>query len=367
MFKTSHFYALVCLLMGARLISMAMYPLVDTSEPRYAEVARLMLETNDWITPWFSPNVPFWGKPPLSFWAQAFSFKLFGINEFAVRLPSWLALVATTFLVYKMARDLYENERGTKTAQISALIFCSCTLVFVASGAVLTDPFLVLATTWAMVAYALARNRPHWVWQYGFFVALGLGLLSKGPLVGVIVGGPILAGLAFHKDARQSFKNMPWFSGTALMLLVSLPWYITAELKTPGFLNYFLLGEHFYRFVNPGWAGDLYGVAHKEPKGKIWIDFLAGAAPWSFVAIFFFMRIFNYSHTPTNSGGDKATALSMLTTPLRNPTQFYLLSWALFTPIFFTVSGNILWTYVLPALPAFSIWSWRNETIQLKD
>jgi 4-amino-4-deoxy-L-arabinose transferase-like glycosyltransferase len=353
MLKTSHFYALLCLLMGARLISMAIYPLVDTSEPRYAEVARLMLETNDWITPWFSPNVPFWGKPPLSFWAQAFSFKLFGISEFAVRLPSWLATLATTWLVYKLASAQFGKTQGTKTAQIAALIFCSCTLVFVASGAVLTDPFLALATTWAMAAYALAQTSRHWVWRYGFFVALGIGLLSKGPLVGVIVGGPILVGLAFHKEARRSFKHMPWFSGTALMLLVSLPWYIIAELKTPGFLNYFLLGEHFYRFIDPGWAGDLYGVAHKEPKGKIWIDFIAGAAPWSFVALFFVVRAFRNNFN--KALGSKSSSLSNLAADLRNPQQFYLLSWALFTPVFFTVSGNILWTYVLPALPAFAI------------
>ena len=67
-------------LLLVRIIAMAVVPLADTTEPRYAEIARLMLTTNDWITPWFEPGVPFWGKPPLSFWAQALSFKLFGIN-----------------------------------------------------------------------------------------------------------------------------------------------------------------------------------------------------------------------------------------------------------------------------------------------
>jgi 4-amino-4-deoxy-L-arabinose transferase-like glycosyltransferase len=77
--------------LAARLGLSALLPFADTTEPRYAEMARIMAETGDWITPWFDYGVPFWGKPPLSFWTQALSFKLFGVSEFAGRLPSWLA------------------------------------------------------------------------------------------------------------------------------------------------------------------------------------------------------------------------------------------------------------------------------------
>ena len=76
-----------------RLLSLGMYPLMDTSEARYGEMVRLMVETNDWITPYFDYDVPFWGKPPLFIWMSAISFKLFGINEFAARLPSLLTRV----------------------------------------------------------------------------------------------------------------------------------------------------------------------------------------------------------------------------------------------------------------------------------
>lgn len=340
MFKTIHFYALIGLLLGSRLMSMAFFPFMGTSEPRYAEIARLMLLTNDWITPWFSPDVPFWGKPPFSFWAQALSFKLLGINEFAVRLPSWLATLISVGLIYKWA----STQFGDRVGQVSALIFGSCTLVFVGSGAVITDPYFALATTWAMVSYAMAQSNPHWVWRYGFFAALALGLLTKGPLVGVLVAGPLLAGLIWLKQTRHGFRAMPWFRGFILMLLLSLPWYILAELKTPGFLNYFLVGEHFYRFVDPGWSGDLYGSAHREPKGRVWIDLLTAALPWSLVALAVLLR--KLSH----HCGHKRILRN-----LRDPVQLYLISWALFTPLFFTFSGNILWTYVLPALPAFSI------------
>lgn len=340
MLKPKLFYTLMTLLMGMRLISMVFFPLVETSEPRYAETARLMVVTNDWITPWFSANVPFWGKPPFAFWMQALSFKWLGFNEFAVRLPAWLATLISAALVYKLASARFGGLAG----QVAALIFCSCTLVFVTSGAVITDPFFALATTWAMVAYGLAQSQPHGVWRYGFFVALALGLLTKGPLVGVLVAGPLLAGLICFKADRQDFKTMPWVSGFILMLLLSLPWYILAELKTPGFLNYFLVGEHFYRFIDPGWTGDLYGTAHREPKGKIWLDYVIAALPWSLVALPLLIKKFSH-----RVGQDQ------IKNNFQNPTLFYLISWALFTPLFFTFSGNILWTYIWPALPAFSI------------
>lgn len=340
MFKPIHFYALIGLLLGSRLISMVFFPLIETSEPRYAEIARLMTVTNDWITPWFAPNVPFWGKPPFSFWTQALSFKMFGINEFAVRLPSWFATLISVGLIYKLASTHF----GHRVGQGAALIYSSCVLVFIASGAVITDPFFALATTWAMVSYVMAQTNPHWVWRYGFFAALALGLLTKGPLAGVLVAAPIFAGLLWLKQTRAGFKAMPWFSGCILMLILSLPWYILAELKTPGFLNYFFVGEHFYRFVNPGWSGDLYGTAHRQPKGRIWIEFVIAAFPWSFVALSIFL-----------SKAGKYPWFERIKANLRDPIQFYLIAWTLFTPIFFTFSGNILWTYILPALPAFSI------------
>lgn len=340
MFKFINFYTFIGLLLGARLISMAFFPMVETSEPRYAEIARLMIVTNDWITPWFSPEVPFWGKPPFAFWAQALSFKLFGMNEFAVRLPSWFATLISGGLIYKLA----STQFGRRVGQGSVLIFASCTLVFIASGAVITDPFFALATTWAMVSYVMAQLHPHWSWRYGFFAALALGLLTKGPLAVVLVAGPLFAGFVWLKQTRPGFNAMPWFSGFIFMLLLALPWYALAELKTPGFLNYFLVGEHFYRFVDPGWSGDLYGTAHREPKGKIWVDFIIAALPWSLVALFVLLR---KARTPFR--------FERIRTNLRDPIQFYLISWTLFTLLFFTLSGNILWTYVLPALPAFSI------------
>lgn len=340
MWRLRHVVWLLALLMALRLLGMAVMPLTGTSEPRYAEMARLMAETGDWITPWFTPEQPFWGKPPFSFWVQALAFKLLGVTEFAVRLPSWLATLGSMGLIFVYARSHF----GVQVAAWALGVYASCALVFIAAGAVLTDPFLALATTWAMVALAMSAKAPSWYWRYGFFVALALGLLAKGPLIGVLVAGPMLPLMLFYPSLRSTVLRLPWFTGGALMLLLSLPWYVLAELKTPGFLNYFLVGEHFLRFIDSGWAGDLYGVAHKRVKGAIWLDVVVASFPWGLLALGLVLRRVM-----------QPAQRALLWQKRQDPQTAYLLAWALFTPMFFTLSGNILWTYVLPALAAFSV------------
>ena len=88
-----------------RLATLGAYPLPDPSESRYAEMARKMLETGNWLVPQFDYGTPFWGKPPLSFWLTAVSMKVFGVNEFAARLPSALMMIGCGVLVHALAHS----------------------------------------------------------------------------------------------------------------------------------------------------------------------------------------------------------------------------------------------------------------------
>lgn len=344
------------------LISMMIIPLYDTSEPRYAEVARMMAQSGDWITPWFSPGVPFWGKPPLSFWAQAISMKVFGINEFAVRLPSWLCLLLSNGVLLAGLRTL----RGSRVALWATIIYSTCTLVYISSGAVLTDPFLALGTTLSMVSFAvvvsdskLATNhadyrygkltRPQMkgralLWRYGFFLGLAIGLLAKGPLVLVLSFAPIVVWYVVNRKFVKITQVLPWGKGLVLVFLLSLPWYVAAEIKTPGFLDYFIVGEHFRRFLDAGWKGDLYGTAHRQAYGTIWLYWLQASFPWgvlTLAAMLGALRSMSLRQAMKAVGSDSLSS--------------YWLASALFTPLFFTMSANILWTYVLPSLAGFSV------------
>jgi len=260
----------------ARLYSMAVMPLVDTSEPRYAEIARLMAESGDWITPWFEPGVPFWGKPPLSFWSQALGILMLGGSEFAVRFPSFVAMAALAALLYRAADIL----AGRASARLATLVLASMLLPLAAAGAVLTDSFFALGVSYSMLAFLVAPTRSTLFWRYGFFVGLAIGLLSKGPLTFVLIGIAIVPWIAVHRQRLLYVTALPWFKGMLVTLALTVPWYVYAEAKTPGFLQYFLVGEHFLRFLDAGWKGDLYGTAHERPLGSIWAEWLLASFPW---------------------------------------------------------------------------------------
>lgn len=323
-------------LLAVRLVMMAMIPLMDTSEPRYAEIARTMLTTGDWITPWFEPGIPFWGKPPLSFWGQAVAMQLGGVNELTVRMPSLLATVFTLVLLYQFAQQMLDKS----TARLTVLMCASAVLMWVDAGAVITDPFLTLGVTLSVVAFAMAQSQPGASWRYGFFVGLAIGLLAKGPLAVVLIGFPVLVWWWRCEDKKTCLSVLPWVRGSLLTAGLTLPWYIAAELKTPGFLHYFIVGEHVLRFLDPGWRGDLYGNAHQRPHGIIWGYLVVAALPWSLAFI----------------GLGAYRLVRRSARPVGQPLlHWYLLAWSSVCGLLFTPAGNILPTYVQPSLPAFCL------------
>ena len=135
------------------------------------------------------------------------------------------------------------------------------------------------------------------------------------------------------------------------MLALSLPWYLLAERETPGFLHYFIVGEHFQRFTVKGWRGDLYGSGHASPLGTIWLYGLTMFLPWSLLLPLLRMK-------KTSPLSEKATL------PGENS---FLWLWALSPLLFFTLARNILPAYVLPGIPAWCIltvqglWQWNSR------
>jgi 4-amino-4-deoxy-L-arabinose transferase-like glycosyltransferase len=345
--------ALLLALAAIRIASLGLYPLGDTTEARYAEVARLMAASGDWITPQNDPGVPFWAKPPLSFWAQAASIKLLGANEFAVRFSSVLFAFATLALMWRLARRA-EPGHSTLEAWIALLAFATMPLGFLAAGAVMTDMALATTTTAAMVAFWFAWNELSRTAGYAFFAALGLALLAKGPVGVVLVAASIGLFWLIEPQRGANLKHLwtrlPWMGGAALMLAIAAPWYAAEEVRTPGFLDYFIVGEHIKRFLVPGWSGDRYGNAHIEPLGTIWYYYATAALTWvPVLAWLAWTRLRARAALPRWTSFDR-----------------YLLAWALATPVFFTLARNIVWAYVLPALPALALAIARGCTRRLE-
>ncbi|MCK7548828.1 ArnT family glycosyltransferase [Marinobacter koreensis] len=340
------FWTLVSIL-ALRLGLSALLPMADTTEPRYAEIARVMATSGDWITPWFDAGVPFWGKPPFSFWCQALSFKLFGFNEFAARLPSWLANVGIVYLVYA-TRVALHPEKASDSAQRAglwaALIYATMALGFVSAGTVMTDSFLALGTTMILTGLIVRLQGGSERWAWLFFLGLVIGLLAKGPVAVVLTGAPVFFWALLSRQWQRLWQCLPWVRGTLAMLVLVLPWYILAELKTPGFLDYFIVGEHIKRFLVSNWQGDLYGDAHDFPRGTIWLYLVLASFPWGLIALGGWIK------KQWRRNGDQNQWL----TRTRGVTGL-VIGAALTPALFFTLAGNILWTYVLPGLPFLAV------------
>lgn len=336
------FWTLTAVL-SIRLLSLSSYPLMDTTEARYGEMARLMFETGNWITPQFDYGVPFWGKPPLFTWMSAAGVTLFGINEFALRFPHWLAGVFVILILFSFAKRL--GISGV----VAAIVVASSGMFLIAAGAVMTDMALTLGITIAMWGFYLCwesydQDVPTLRWAFVGFSGLGVGLLAKGPIVILLVGLAIFPWLVINYGLGTGivtfWRRIPIIRGLVLMTAIALPWYVLAEQATPGFLDYFFVGEHFKRFVVSGWEGDLYGTAHTETRGTIWLFWVYAAAPWSIILpLVIFTRI-----------GDVKKIIS------NNKKLFsFLACWMASPLVFFSFAGNILPAYVLPAIPPLGL------------
>jgi 4-amino-4-deoxy-L-arabinose transferase-like glycosyltransferase len=341
--------------LALRILGMWLLPLTDTTEARYGEIARKMVETGNWVTPLHNYDVsrdvcaatacislpshdfglPFWAKPPLSTWASAVSMTIFGVNEFAARLPSLLFSLGLLGLLYSWLRP-----RSEELALAAVTILSTSLLFFGSAGLVMTDLALIFCSALAMVSFwrAFTEEKSSY-WGYVFFASLGLGLLAKGPLILVLVGLPTGLWVLLERELFNVWKRLPWITGVVLMAAIAMPWYWLAEQQTPGFLNYFIVGEHFSRFLISGWKGDLYGHAHSEPLGTVWLYLTLGFLPWFGLLILLVVK--------------RAKQLVW-----RNPRDrwlSYLFLWTMMPVIFFTFAHNIIPPYGLPAMPAGAI------------
>lgn len=327
----------IAFLLSARLATLGLYPLADNTEARYALIGRYMLEGGDWITPYVSPGVPFWGKPPLSFWATSLSFALFGVNEFAARLTSFGFVTATACLVFVVGRTRGDN----RFAALAVLIFLSSALPFYLAGGVMTDPALMFTVSLMMAAFWKSIESHSRTWGLAFFAGGGLTMLAKGPVGIVTAGIAICAFVAWNNLWRESWRKLPWLLGTTFAVLIAAPWYIAAEVNTPGFLRYFILGEHFQRFLVKDWSGDLYGAPRTRPYGTVLIFLLAGALPWSATLLGPLLGRWLRNQPILSARSDAY--------------ESYLVCWIAALPLLFMFAKAVLWPYVALSMPAFGL------------
>lgn len=321
--------------------SLGLLALSDPTEARYADIALHMHLSKDYITPWVHVGgqlIPYWGKPPFHFWLTSASYALFGISEWSARFPSFLAGLLTVLLTWYFARRLY----GPRTAALCTVILASSPLFFFVYGASAVDATLSTAVTGAMVSFALsvdARAAASTLrWGILFFVFLALGMLIKGPIAIALVF--LAIGLWLLTTRQWSLlRALPWKYGAPLFLLISAPWFVIAELKTPGFLRYFFVNEHILRYLVHDY-GDKYGSGHVYPPGTSWFMLIVLFLPWSAFLVYSWIRRWKAFRS-----GIRSTQRS----------TSYLMIWGITPALFFMLSRQLLATYVLPGFAGLSV------------
>lgn len=327
---------LIIALFAIKLVSMGAYTFHHPSEARYASIAMRMNLTGNYLMPYFTPEIPFFGKPPLSFWASAVAFKIFGVSEFVGRLPHFLALVTIALLLYRCIRRVYDEQ----TALTAVLLLLSCAL-FAALQSVMTEAFLLLGMTMITTSFWLQieSDQPKNIDGYLFFLGCIVAFLTKGPVGIAMPGIGIFVYLLISRRWQELFKKFPIILGAIIFLAVCLPWFVMAEAKYPGFLEYFLVGENFDRFAKPAWEGDRYGSAHYVPFATIWLFFALSTLP-AFLIVFI---------------KPKAIFTSSLKT-LKSDKNFVFFMVSFLVPmLILTIMKNMIMTYSVYGLAAFAV------------
>lgn len=306
---------------------LAHFGLIGADEPRYAQVAREMLARHDWITPTLAGR-PWLEKPPLFYWQAIIAYGIFGVSDWAARLPSAIdatLMVLAVYLFLRRFRPGFELDGALMTASAAGVIGFA--------RAASTDMPLAASFTIALLAwYAWHESgRKRYLATVYFF--LGLGSLAKGPVAPCLAAAIILIFAAAKGEFRWVRQTL-WAPGIFIFGLVTLPWYVAIQIKNPDFFRVFILEHNLARF-----GTNLY--RHEEPFWYYLPVVLLGLVPWT---------MFVVSALVENTRAWWAEKREFLRS--ENAFNAFLLIWLLVLLIFFSFSRSKLSGYILPALPA---------------
>ncbi len=330
----------------ARLATLNLIDLSDPTESRYAVVGQEMLLQHNWLTPQVYQQgnlVPYLGKPPLHFWLIATAYKIFGMEVWAARFPSFFSLLLSLFFLWKVASVVYNRQ----IALNSLLIFCSSCLVFLFSGSCVVDVSLSACLTMTTSSFILFirkndQKEKNLLWGILFFIALAGGFLIKGPIALVLSLLPIFIWLKLRNSLRL-ILTLPWFFGVVLFFIIAAPWFFLQEISNPGFIRYFFINENFLRFLVKDY-GDMYGSGHEYSRGSSWWMLFVVFLPWSFILCW---KLYYYLKN--------IFKVNDLKPKLSSFTGFFLIS-GLTPAIFFTLVKQLHLGYLLPAVSGLAIY-----------
>jgi 4-amino-4-deoxy-L-arabinose transferase-like glycosyltransferase len=267
---------------------------MDDVDAVQAQIARNMLESGDWVTARLD-GVAYLEKSPLVYWAMAASYRVFGVHDWAARLPLALCVVLLCWVTWRFGRWAFSDAAG----MFAGVALATCIGLYLFTRILIPDAMLTLTITGAIWAWLRllepdqSETHPR-RWAVIMGVCFGLGLLLKG-LIAIVF--PILAGVVFMLVTRQVFSLTAWRKLNPLLvlcvtILIAAPWHILAALRNPpyfafsmhsgpgeyrGFFWFYFFNEHLLRFLNLRYPRDYNTV----PRALFWLFNLIWLFPWS--------------------------------------------------------------------------------------
>jgi 4-amino-4-deoxy-L-arabinose transferase-like glycosyltransferase len=321
--------------------------LMDDVDAVQGQIARNMLDSGDWVTPHLN-GITYMEKAPLKYWMMAVAFQIFGVHDWASRIPVSGSAVILCWLVFLIGRWAFSERAGT----YAGVVLATCVGLFLFTRFQIPDAILTTTITLAMWAFLRALDdqgkRPG-LWAMVMFAAIGTGLLIKGLIAALF---PVAAAVLFliltgDWRKRETWKRLRVVRGTLLALAIAAPWHILATLQNPpyfdftihsepgqyrGFFWFYFFNEHLLRFMNLRYPRDYNTVS----RPLFWGFHLLWLFPWSV----FFPAVAKLSFKPA---ADRASR-----------TRLLCLCWTGFLLTFFTFSSTQEY-YSMPCYPALAL------------
>ena len=320
---------LLVILLSAWFAGLGSHPLYEPDEGRYAEVARQMFVTGDWVMPHFD-GFRFYDKPPLQYWATTLAYHVLGVHEWSARLWSALAGLLCVAAIWYAAQRVW----GARHARLAALVCAGCVLVTTGAHVNTLDMGVSAFLTITLATFLIAQHgsstasERRW-WLLATWLAMALGVLSKG-LIGVVLPGTsLLLYMLWQRDAGL-LRRLYIVPGVAILLLVAAPWFVLLARRDNQFLSYFFIHEHLGRFLSKV-------VDRNHPWWYYLPIIVVGLLPWTA----FLSAALRRGWSRSTFDHDGAMRL--------------VLAWSAVVFVFFSWAGAKLPLYILPLFPALSI------------
>ena len=319
---------------------------MDDVDAVQAQIARNMLQSGDWVTARLD-GVAYLEKPPLKYWLIAASFLVFGVHDWAARIPIALAAVLLCWVTARFG----EWALGRRGGLYAGLVLATSVGLFLFTRILLVDVILTLTITLGMwgLLRALDETEAHaGRWALGMWAAMGTGLLLKGLIAAMfpMMAGAIYLAITGQLSKRATWKKLRPFWGIALFLAIAAPWHVLAALHNPpyldftmhsergsyhGFFWFYFINEHVLRFLNMRYPRDYNTV----PRGYFWLFHLLWLFPWSV----YFPAALGLKYRGEDRGAR---------------TRLLALCWCGFILVFFTFSTTQEY-YSMPCYPALAL------------